>query len=187
MRDRKVATRYAGALLASARQAGVLDGVAESYAAVLDVVAGNGQLITFMDSPQVATQEKKDLLQNVFGDHVEPVLLHFFNLLIDKKRIESLRDIGEEFAAQVEAERGVMRAKVVTAVALDEELSGKLQTKLAGLTGKQIILEKKVDPAVIGGVRVTMQDKILDGTVRTNLDLLRKKLEKAPVRFTDAT
>lgn len=182
MRDRKVATRYAGALLASAREAGVLEAVAESYAAVMDVVAGNRQLTTFMDSPQVATREKKELLKSVFGQKIEPVLLNFFYLLIDKNRIDSFRDIGEEFAAQVEDEMGVMRARVVTAVALDDELSGKLEAKLAGLTGKQIILEKKVDPAVIGGVCVTMKDKILDGTVRTNLDLLRKKLEKAPVR-----
>ena len=182
MRDRKVATRYAGALLASAREAGVLTGVAESYAAVLEVVADNGQLVTFMDSPQVATQEKKELLKSVFGDKIEPVLLHFFYLLIDKNRIENFQDIGEEFAAQVEDEMGVMRARVVTAVALDDDLSGKLEKKLAGLTGKKIILEKKVDPAVIGGVCVTLKDKILDGTVRTNLDLLRKKLEQAPVR-----
>jgi F0F1-type ATP synthase delta subunit len=45
-----------------------------------------------------------------------------------------------------------------------------------------MILEKRVDPAVIGGVKVIMEDKILDGTVRANLDLLRKTLQKAPVR-----
>jgi F-type H+-transporting ATPase subunit delta len=182
MRDRRVATRYAGALLASAKEQGVLEGVAESYAAIMDVVAGNPQLITFMDSPQVATQEKKDLVKNVFGTSIEPVLLNFIHLLIDKKRIENLRDIGEQFADLVEEEMGVLRAQVVTAVALADDLSAKLEAKLSSFTGKKIILEKKVDPAVIGGVRVTLKDKVLDGTVRTNLDLLRKKLEQAPVR-----
>ena len=67
MRDRKVATRYAEALLISAKQAGVLAEVAESYAAVLEVVRGNRDLVTFMDSPQVRVEEKKDLLMNVFG------------------------------------------------------------------------------------------------------------------------
>lgn len=182
MRDRKVATRYAGALLASAKADGVLEGVAESYVAVLEVVAGNGQLTVFLDSPQVATQEKKDLLQSVFGDKIEPVLLRFFYLLLDKNRIENMRDIGEEFADLVEDEMGVMRARVVTAVALTDDLAAALEAKLAAFTGKKVILEKKVDPAVIGGVCVTMKDKVLDGTVRTNLDLLRKKLEQAPIR-----
>jgi F-type H+-transporting ATPase subunit delta len=182
MRDRKVASRYAGALLTSAKAEGVMEGVADSYAAVMEVVAGNAQLVTFMDSPQVATQEKKDLLKSVFGGKIEPVLLHFFYLLIDKNRIENFRDIGEEFAALVEDEMGVMRAQVVTAVALADDLSAALEERLAALTGKKVILEKKVDPAVIGGVCVTLKDKILDGTVRTNLDLLRKKLEQAPIR-----
>ena len=182
MRDRKVATRYAGALLISAKAEGVLESVAESYAGVMELVADNRQLVTFMDSPQVATQEKKDLIKSVFEGKIEPVLLRFFYLLIDKNRIENFRDIGEEFAAMVEDEMGVIRARVVTAVALADDLAEGLQAKLAAVTGKKIILEKKVDPAVIGGVCVTLKDKILDGTVRTNLDLLRKKLEQAPIR-----
>ena len=182
MRDRKVATRYAGALLASARAEGVLEGVAESYVAVLDAAAQNTQLRTFMDSPQVATQEKKELLKSVFGGKIEPVLLNFFFLLLDKNRIENARDIGEEFADLVEEEMGVIRAQVVTAVKLAEDLSDELETKLAAFTGKKVILEKKINPAVIGGVCVTLKDKVLDGTVRTNLDLLRKKLEQAPIR-----
>ena len=182
MRDRKVATRYAGALLNSAKVEGVMEGVAESYAAVLELVADNVQLITFMDSPQVATQEKKNLLKNVFGSQVEPILLHFFYLLIDKNRIENFRDIGEEFADLVEEEMGVMRAHVVTAVTMADDLAQGLEAKLAAFTGKRIILEKEVDPAVIGGVCVTLKDKVLDGTVRTNLDLLRKNLEQAPLR-----
>jgi F-type H+-transporting ATPase subunit delta len=182
MRDRKVATRYAGALLASAKEQGVLDGVAESYITILDAVEGNARLGIFMDSPQVATQEKKDLVKSVFGGNVEPVLLNFIHMLIDKNRIDSFRDIGLQFAEMVEEERGVVRARVVTAVQLTDDLSAKLEAKLSSFTGKTVILEKKVDPAVIGGACVTIKDKILDGTVRTNLDLLRKKLEQAPVR-----
>ena len=182
MRDRKVATRYAGALLASAQGDGVLTGTAESYAAVLEIVDANKDLVTFLDSPQVAEQEKKDLLKAVFSDKIEPVLLRFFYLLIDKNRIEHLRDIGEEFAALVEEAQGIARAEVTTAIALPADPADALQAKLAAMTGKKVVLEKKVDPVVIGGVCVTLGDKILDGTIRTNLDLLRKTLAKAQVR-----
>ena len=151
MRDRKVATRYAEALLISAKQAGVLAEVAESYAAVLEVVRGNRDLVTFMDSPQVRVEEKKDLLKKVFGGKLEPVLLNFFFLLIDRNRIENTRDIGEVFAELVEEDMGVVRAKVVTAISLPDDLAAALERKLAAFTGKRIILEKKVDPAVIGG------------------------------------
>ena len=182
MRDRKVASRYAGALMASAVAEGNLVDVAESYAAVLASVKDNKDLQTFMDSPQVADQEKKDLLKNVFGDKIENLLLHFFFLLIDKNRIENTRDIGEEFAALVEKHEGVVRAIVTTAVTMPADLSASLSEKLSSFTGTRVILENKIDPAVIGGVCVTMDGKILDGTVRSNLDQLRNKLEKTSVR-----
>lgn len=182
MRDRRVATRYAGALLASSRDQGVLAGVAESYAAVLHLAAGNRDLRIFLDSPQVAEREKKELLQQVLGGRIEDVLLRFFFLLIDKNRIEHVQDIGEAFAELVEKEEGVVRARVVTAVPLAEDLAAALRGRLAKMTGKRVILDAKVDPRVIAGVRVTMGDKVLDGTVRTNLDVLRDMLAKTPVR-----
>ncbi len=182
MRDRKVAVRYAGALLASARDSGVLTEVAESFAGVLELFDSHRDLMIFLQSPQVRTEEKKELLEKVFSDRIEPVLLRFFFLLIDKKRIENVRDIGEEFADQVEEAMGVVRATVVTAVEMPADLVDALQQRLSGFTGARVILEKKIDSAVLGGVCVTMGDRILDGTVRTNLESLRKKLEKAPVR-----
>lgn len=182
MRERKVATRYAEALLHAAREAGVLAGCAESYAGVLAAAAGNRDLVTFLDSPQVATQEKKDLLKAVFGSRIEPLLLDFFYLLLDRNRLDSARDIGEVFAELVEAEAGIVRAGVITAVELPADLEARLRVKLESVTGKTVVLEKKIDPAVIGGVCVTLGDRILDGTVRTNLDRLRKTLGKAQVR-----
>jgi len=182
MRDRKVATRYAEALLETAKDRGVLPAVAESFAGLLAAVKDNHTLRIFMDSPQVPTAEKKGLLKKVFGDKIEPVLLNFFYLLIDKHRIENTRDIGEVFAELVEDEQGFLRARVVTAITLPDDMAAALTGKLADHTGKKIILEKKTDPAVIGGVCVTLGDKILDGTVRTNLNLLRKTLGQARIR-----
>ncbi len=182
MRDRKVASRYAEALLYTAKAAGVLDNVAESFAGVLDAVKGNDELRIFMDSPQVRTEEKKELLVTVFGGKIEPVLLNFFHLLLDKNRMENVRDIGTVFADLVEAEAGFLRARVVTAIQLPDDLAATLKSRLSEITGKKIILEKRTNPAVIGGVCVTLGDKILDGTVRTNLDLLKKTLGQAQVR-----
>lgn len=182
MRDRKVAGRYAEALLRTAKPAGTLVACAESYAGVLDVMAASRELVIFLDSPQVREQEKKEVLKKVFGPRIEPVLLDFFNLLLDRNRIELLRDIGTVFAELVEADQGLVRASVVTAIALPADLETKLRDKLAHVTGKSVILDKKVDPAVIGGVRVTLGDRVIDGTVRTNLDRLRKTLATAQVR-----
>lgn len=181
MRDRKVATRYAQALLEAAKQQSVLGDVADSYLAVAEAFKGRSDLAIFMESPQVATQEKHKLIEDVLADRAEPIFVRFLHLIIDKNRIEYFRDIGEEFIAMVEREQGIQRAQVITAIPLASDLEAALTTRLQALTGSTIVLDKKVDPAVIGGVCVTLGDKILDGTVRTNLDLLRKHLGQAAV------
>lgn len=182
MRDRRVADRYARALLAAARAENVLADVGESYEAICEVVRRNPALPGFLEGPQVADAEKKHLLDDVFADRVEPILMRFLHLLLDKNRIEYLLEIGEEFAVLVERERGYLRAHVTTAVPLPADLEAALSAKLAAVTGSQIIMEKSVDPAAIAGVRVTLGDRIIDGTVRTHLDKLRQQLGKAPVR-----
>lgn len=182
MRDRTVANRYARALLEAAKAEGVLEGVAESYAAILELHLGRTDLRIFLESPQVATDEKEQLLDALFKGRVEDLMLRFIHMLLHKNRVEHFRDIGEEFAVLVESARGFRRAVCVTAIPLPGDLEATLQSTLEKITGGKIILEKKVDPEVIGGVCVTLGDKILDGTVRTNLDLLREHLGRAQVR-----
>ena len=184
MRDRKVATRYAEALLASAKAEGVLDERGRVLRRRPGCGEGQPRPAHLPGQPPGARpRRRRNCCRSVFGGKIEPVLLNFFHLLLDKNRIENIRDIGEEFADLVETEQGIVRAQVVTA----DRAAGRsgrptCKSKLAACTGKKIILEKKVDPAVIGGVCVTLGDKILDGTVRTNLDLLRKTLGQAQVR-----
>lgn len=181
MRDRKVALRYAQALFAVARERGVVDALDESLQGLSAVVAEHAGFRLFLQNPQVTLARKKELVQTAFGGKVEPVMMHFLELLLDKDRILYLRDIQAAFRTLVEDHKGLQRALVVTAVPLTDDLQERLVRKLAAMTGRQIILEKKVDPSVIGGVCVTMGDQILDGTVRTGLQRLRDVLDTAPL------
>lgn len=182
MRDRNVATRYAEALLVAAQHAGIVEPLAESYRVLVEEMGANRDLAVFLHAPQIPERQKKALLERVLGGRVEPLLLTFFDLLLDKGRVEYARDIQQIFATLVEASQGVQRAVVTTAIPLPADLADRLRTNLAKLTGKTIILEQKTDPAVIGGVSVTLGDKILDGTVRAGLVHMRHQLEQAPLR-----
>jgi F-type H+-transporting ATPase subunit delta len=182
VRDRNVALRYAQALLEVCVERGEVDGVSESFDGMMAAMTGLPDLRVFLQSPQVRTQEKKELLRNVLGGKVEPVLLDFVELLIDKDRLLHVGDIHEEFQTLVERHRGLQRATVVTAIPLPDDLAEQLVARLERRIERKVILDKKVDPSVIGGVRVTVGDYILDGTVRAGLDELRATLEKAPLR-----
>ena len=182
MRDRNVAVRYARALLDVCIEQQIVDGVSESFDGMMSALVGSPGLRVFLQSPQVRTQEKKELLRKVLAGQVEPLLLDLIDLLIDKDRLIHIGDIHEEFQTLVETHRGMQRATVVTAVPLPDDLEAQLVAKLEARIERKVILDKKVDPAMIAGVRLTVGDYILDGTVRAGLDELRATLEKAPLR-----
>jgi F-type H+-transporting ATPase subunit delta len=182
MRNRAVAARYAQALLTTAKKGGTLDGVAESFAGVMEVLDANPNLEFLLTGPQVNEAKKKSLITTLFTDRIEPVLMHFLDLLVEKQRMVFVREIQDEFARIVEIEHGFTRATVTTAIPLPEDLENNLVSGLGKMTGRKIKLETTVDPTVIGGVCVTMGDRVIDGTIRTNLDRLRTQLGQADVR-----
>ena len=182
MRNRAVASRYARALLDSATKAGTLNEVAEAFDSVMLVVDQKPELLRFLSGPHVAENKKKDLLDTVFGGRIEKTLTYFFRLMVEKQRMDSLREIHAEFQELVEIQQGFVRAVVTTAITLPSDLETELKSKLSAMTGKQIVLRKEVDPVVQGGVCVTMGDQVIDGTIRTNLTRLRAQLSKADVR-----
>jgi len=121
-------------------------------------------------------------MKSLFGEQIEELLLNFFFLLIDRNRIEFLRDIEHEFALLVEIEQGQTRVLVTTAVALSEDLESALMAKLETVTGGKVVMKKKVDTSVLGGACITMGDKVIDGTLRTGLGRLRSQFSRTDVR-----
>jgi F-type H+-transporting ATPase subunit delta len=182
MRNRKIATRYGKALLDTTLVQECMAPVAESYRAVAETLDAHPELVHFLEGPQVTEKEKKELLKTLFGEKIEGVLLNLFYLLIDRNRIEFLRDIEHEFALLAEIEQGQTRVLVTTAIPLSDDLESALITKLEAVTGGKIVMKKKVDTSVMGGVSVTMGDKVIDGTLRSGLDRMRSQFSRTNVR-----
>ncbi|MBT4292201.1 ATP synthase F1 subunit delta [bacterium] len=182
MRNRKIATRYGNALLDSTIVQECMVPVAQSYRAVAEIMDTHPELVHFLEGPQVTEQEKKELLKSLFGEQIEELLLNFFYLLIDRNRVEFLRDIEHEFALLVEIEQGQTRVLVTTAIALSDDLESALMAKLETVTGGKVVMKKKIDTSVLGGVCITMGDKVIDGTLRTGLGRLRSQFSRTDVR-----
>jgi F-type H+-transporting ATPase subunit delta len=171
-----VAKRYAVALFNAAVKMDIadqVDGDVDSFNALLE---SNDDFRNFMHSPQVLTEDKKDLIVKAIADRSSGLFMNFVMLLIDKKRLEHFDEIAEGYRYLFEQLQGVVEVKAITAVPLERDLELKTVEKLEGQTGKHIRLAKVTDPEIIGGMILIVEDKIIDGSIRNQLGTLKKDL-----------
>jgi F-type H+-transporting ATPase subunit delta len=100
---------------------------------------------------------------------------------VDKSRIDFLPEICKEFARLYEEHRGVQRAQVVSAVPLTGDQETRLKAQLDRLTGKDVVLEKSVDRAILGGVVVQLGNRIIDRSFRHGIKRMRESLLRVEV------
>ncbi len=181
MRDISVAYKYARALFEASEEEGSLDRVSQDLAGLGKLEETDPAFLRFLVSPRVLTEHKLEFLRAVFAPRVAPLTLHFLELLIDKKRIDILPDIVDAFDKLMEEHRSVLRAQVYTAIALTPDAERRLKSGLDRLTGKNVMLEKRIDPFVLGGVVVHLGNRILDGSLRNGLRILNENLQRAEV------
>jgi F-type H+-transporting ATPase subunit delta len=181
MKQIAIALKYARALFETSRDEGSLERVNENLAGLGQLEQTDPGYLKFLVSPQVLTEHKVQFLHTVFGSRLEPMTMHFLELLVHKGRIGILPEIVEVFQKLVEEHQEVLRARVFTAVPLSAEAERRLKTGLDRLTGKDVLLEKRVDPTVLGGVVVHLGPRILDGSLQNGLRILSETLHHAEV------
>lgn len=181
MPDPGIARRYGVALFDAALKRDIVDQVDSDLAAVKRLLTENRSLRRFMLSPEVLTEHKVEMLQKALGDRVHKLVVNFLLLLIDKKRFDHIDEIADAVDKLVDAHHGLVRARVMTPVELPAEQQAKLQRSLAALTGKDVVIEPEIDPSLIGGVRVVLGDRMLDGSVSRALDRLHDELAQVSV------
>ena len=177
----EVARKYAQALFAAAKEKGLIDEAYEQFADLKAFLASDPSLLDFPKAPQVLEEQKLALVRDVFTERIERLLVEFLVVLVTKHRIPFLPEVIDEFTRLVEAEKGIGRATVITAVALDDAEKDDLVARLTAKTGLKIELEEKVGPDILGGMIVIVHNEIIDGSVRRGLDLLEEQLGKVKV------
>lgn len=108
----------------------------------------------------------------------QPLTRTFLYLLLDKERLGAVPDIAREIDAMIEARAGRVRAEVTSATALTPQQVTQLTTTLEKLSGKQVVLSKSEDPSLLGGVVAKVGDTVYDGSLRTQLRVLRDQLAR---------
>jgi F-type H+-transporting ATPase subunit delta len=173
-----VARPYAEALFAAAKSAGSLDrwvGLADEFGALVR----HPQVAELVANPRLDSQQVFDVLTGLLKSPLPPEGQNFLQLLIDNDRLAALPEIARQFRALKNAAEGVADCLIESAFALDDAQTNELVSKLATKFGLKLRPEVRVEPALIGGVRVTVGDHVLDTSVRTRLAQMQAALVAA--------
>jgi F-type H+-transporting ATPase subunit delta len=180
-----VASRYARALVDLVTRPGAtVDArvVAAQLETVEQVLQTSPELNQVLLSPAVNASKKRAVLERI-GQSAgfSRLVLNFLNVLIDHRRINIFRDVRASFEQQLDERRGVVRVDVTSARPLGAQQQESLTKGLADFTGQQVRSTFAVDEELIGGVVTRIGSTIFDGSVRGQLEGLRRRLVEADV------
>ena len=170
--DRVVARRYAKAFFESVKP----DAAARLRRDLSGSIKSLRDKQSVLRHPLLPVSEKAKVLHKVLGDQVGSETLRFLELLIKRKRFELLPYVSAEFERIADEETKVARAHVRVAHPLGEHAQAELEKKLAKYLGRTVVLDVKVDAALIGGIVVKVGDKVLDASASRGLERLKEKL-----------
>ena len=180
-RDTKLAQRYAQALFGAAVAEGVEDQVGDDLRGLIAARTEDRPLVRLLEAPHIRDDEKHSIFDRILKGRVQDLTLKVFHLLLAKRRTFIFDQTAEAYLELLREHRGELKARVWTAIPLDEEREENLRKAIEKRTGKSVEIEAQVDAKVLGGVVVVVGDQIVDGSVRHKLDEMREQLLAAEI------
>jgi F-type H+-transporting ATPase subunit delta len=169
---------YAEALFDVAKEKGKLDAVRDELAQFVDAVDGNRELQVFLFSPYFSSAEKVAGLKRAVSD-ADAELVNFLELLIEKQRMPEIFRIRRQLDELWKQENRRIDVTVTSAVTLEPSVVEKVGEEIERQTGQKVELSSRVDAEILGGIVLQVGNKVLDASIRSRLEKLRKSVAQA--------
>ena len=166
---------YARALFDLATAADAVDAVGAGLSSIDEAARSNRELADVLGDAAVPAAKKVSILGELFAG-VAPEAIAIALVAIERSGVASLAKLGSEFDAIAQAERNVVVADVTTAAPLSEEARAMVLSKLSANIGKPVVLRERVDASILGGIRIRVAGRVLDGSLSKQLTSIRAAL-----------
>lgn len=171
-----LARRYSEALVDVAKEKNELDDVLSDLQNVVSIFAQMSDFRDFVSHPVIPVSEKKDLINSVFSGKIKEDTLNLIFILAEKNRIGLLSTILYCYEEALNVAKNILKVSVTSACELDEDLKIRLKEKLESKLQKSVKFEYEINPDIIAGLILKIQDKTIDGSMATKLQAFKKTL-----------
>jgi len=178
LRPHPLAKRYARALFELAIEKNQLEQMLAEMHQFADLLEQNKRLNAYFYSPEIEKDRKIEILQNLLQNKVSDLFLNFLFLIMRKGRENYYPEMTFEFDRLYDIHNNRLRVKIISAVPLSEAELAKAKELLSQSLKAELILENKVDADILGGLIVQINGKVIDGSLKHQLDVLRRELKK---------
>lgn len=173
----KLTNTYSGSLYESALSLNILGDVAKDAAGLIGLISESKELNIVLSSPVISRFKKDDIINALFKGKVNNLTLNFIHLVIKNRRESFLKEILKAFLELKDAKEGIIKPVYTTAIELKDDEKSRLKKEIDSLTGKNSRPVFEVNQELIGGFTINIDDSIIDGSVKRQLELMRKSLK----------
>jgi len=171
-----VARNYADTMLALADRTN--DG--EAWLSLIGEVASLYREVpsfrAFLETPRVSASDKRNVVESVFAERYPELFVRFLLVLMAKRRQSLLPQIEQAARELWNEQTGRVRASVTLTVEPDPELRAEIESTLGRMLGREVTADFRLDPRLVGGMVVRVKDRVMDGSIRRQLQLMRRTL-----------
>ncbi|MGV3615796.1 MAG: ATP synthase F1 subunit delta [Fimbriimonas sp.] len=177
MEDKRVGRRYAQALFTAATNLDVVGSVESDLALIVGLFENDPRFRHFVYAPYAGSDEKLAIVDRIFSDRVTALTMQFLRVLLDKRRELEIPSIYHSYVELRRQAQNAVHVVVTSATEMTEDQRSRLLAKLQQQLNTTVEADFKVDPRIVGGVRVAFGNSVLDGSVRGALNRLRERLK----------
>ncbi|MFG0250126.1 MAG: ATP synthase F1 subunit delta [Phycisphaeraceae bacterium JB051] len=173
---RTVEDIYGLALVEMAQKAGTLDDVAEEVQDLSKLLASEPQLMKLLANQVLGTSEKAGSIERLFKSQLSELVYNFIQTVNRKDRLDKLPGIFKSVLRIIDQRNGIVEVDAYVATELSSDALDSLAQKIGGAISRNVILNQIVDASLIGGLKLRVGDKLIDGSIVTQLKLLERKI-----------
>ncbi len=174
----KISVRYAKALFEITLEKELLDEISSDLKALYNASQSIFQFRDFLLNPILPLSEKKALLHKIFSDKLNPLTLEFLDLLVKNNRLPFVEGIARKFNERYKTYMGITEVRLTTVSPLDKAVQEAVFKHIGIKTIQKVSLEENIDPEIIGGFIIKIEDEQIDASVKTRLTKIKKELVK---------
>lgn len=174
--DHATFNSYAQALLELSDQRGVTEQVAGDVQTIAQVIHADPTLGKYFNDPSISHTERQGKLEAAFAGKTADVLVGFIKLLNAKGRLGHFQQIAAAFKHLIDVRSGKVDVEVTVAHKLDDAELENVRAEISRKIGKTAQITQKVDDSIIGGLVLKIGDKLIDGSVKSQLETLKRRL-----------